>query len=268
MGFHGAQGRSLWAVISPLKTNPPLLTPAHSMPQQTTFILVCSAVVGLVALGLIGYLSWNRSRAPGVQGTSTTSTSPVTCLSGLPLGPLPEIDDKLQAELDRLAAEGDGLAKAGKHQEAIEAYRRGFDLIPPPREGRHASLWFITAIGDAQWFAKDYTASLDTWRDAIILYGGFGNPFVHLRRGQTLYELDQKKEAANELLRALLLGGEAVFKTEHRKYWTFITIEARPPEGYPTWDGWSGLSRDSPLYHQMMNPEGVYQFSAKNGSAK
>jgi tetratricopeptide (TPR) repeat protein len=263
------------------------------MPPWVPISFACASVASLVATEVIRHLHWKRHRASGfVPGTQhvaslgslaaalftvaalvtyflrdkgdrggNKASSHSHSLSGHSPELLPEIDDKLQGRLDRLAAEGDDLAKAGKHQEAIAVYKRGFDLIPPPREGRSASLWFISAIGDAQWFAKDYTASLDTWRDAIILYGGFGNPFVHLRRGQTLFELGQKKEAANELLRALLLGGEAVFKTEHRKYWTFITMEARPPEGYSSWVGWPGLSPDSPLYHRMMNPDGVYQFS-------
>src|SRR6476620_2766632 len=100
------------------------------------------------------------------------------------------ISNELKAELDIIASEGVTLAKNEDYEAAIACYRRGFELIPAPREGRFASLWFTTQYG----------ASLDTWRDAIVRYGGFGNPFVHLRRGQALFELGNEKEASNELL--------------------------------------------------------------------
>ena len=166
-----------------------------------------------------------------------------------------------QAELDRLAAEGDRLAENGQYDAAIAIYRQGFDLLPSPQNGNSA-LWFTVAIGDAQWFAKQHQAALNTWRDAIF-YGGFGNPFVHLRRGQTLYELGDETEASSELLRALLLGGEDIFAREPIDYWVFITSLADPPEGYPGWIGWPGFPKDSEDYHRWSDPTDVYQFKQK-----
>jgi tetratricopeptide (TPR) repeat protein len=173
------------------------------------------------------------------------------------------ISEELQAELDQVAAEGNALAEQGKYSEAASVFRSGFDMITPPREGRSTSLLFIVAIGDMQWLGKDYQASLETWRDAILLYGGFGNPFVHLRRGQALFELGNKAEASNELLRALLLGGEDVFAREELDYWVFITSQADAPEGYPDWIGWPGFPEDSPEFQQSTDPSGVYQFTRK-----
>jgi len=85
--------------------------------------------------------------------------------------------------------------------------------------GASGSLW----LSAMQWFAKDWANALDTWRDAL-LYGGFGNPFVYLRRGQVLFELGDEKEASNELMRALLLGGEDVFSSEPLDYWVFRLV--------------------------------------------
>lgn len=175
------------------------------------------------------------------------------------------ISDQLQSELDALALAGNAFADQGDYGGAITLFRRGFDLIPLPREGRSASLWFAVAIGDMQWHCKDYRASLDTWRDALILYGGFGNPFVHLRRGQALLELGDEAEASNELLRALLIGGEDVFAREELDYWVFITSTAQAPEAYPDWIGWPGLPKDSPEYEKWTDPSNVYGFAQKSG---
>ncbi len=171
--------------------------------------------------------------------------------------------DDLQAELDRIAAAGDQLASESRYLEAIAVYRQGFDLIPHPKIGNAASLWFMAAIGDAQWYGEFDEEGKDTWRDVILLYGGFGNPFVHLRRGQTLLHLGDRTEAANELLRALLLGGQAIFSREPDEYWDFITSEVRPPPDYPNWIGWPGLEKDSEEYRRWTDPTGVYQFTKK-----
>jgi tetratricopeptide (TPR) repeat protein len=172
-----------------------------------------------------------------------------------------ELPVELHAEIDRLAEEGNALMSAKKYAEAAEVFRRGLELLPAPREKWSATVWFLCGIGDAQWFLGDHEKGIDTWRDAL-LFGGLGNPFVHLRRGQTLYELGDQKEAANELLRALLLAGQKIFASEDPKYWDFIISVARPPEGWKSWDGWTGVEEGSPVHDWLMDP-GVYALRAK-----
>src|SRR5207248_2025944 len=117
---------------------------------------------------------------------------------------------------------------AGRFDAAIAVFQKGLDLLPKPLDRWAATLWFLAAIGDAQFFAKDYRSAADTFGDAL-LYGGIGNAFVHLRRGQTLYEIGDKKGAADELLRALLLDGEELFAENDPKYLEFVKSVARPP---------------------------------------
>jgi tetratricopeptide (TPR) repeat protein len=178
------------------------------------------------------------------------------------MGEPPPISEQLQLELDQLAAEGDRLAASGNYDDAIGVYQKGFDLIALPKESRNASLWFAVAIGDAQWFAKRHEEGLRTWQDAILIHGGFGNPFIHMRRGQVLFELRNEKEASNELMRALLLGGEDIFATEPIDYWIFITSQANSPKEYPGWIGWPGLDKNSEEYRRWTDPAGVYKFSS------
>lgn len=169
--------------------------------------------------------------------------------------------DDLQRQLDALGDEGNRLMDEERFDEALAIFRRGYDLIPAPREDSASALWFLVAIVDAQWFLRDLPGALDSSRD-VILSGGFGNPFAHLRRGQVLYELSHEKEAANELLRALLLGGENVFAREPLEHWVFITSKASPPDGYEDWVGWPGAEPGSPIHDWCMTPP-PYQFGLK-----
>lgn len=174
------------------------------------------------------------------------------------------ISGDLMAQLDRIAEVGNLLEEEGNYHSAIDSYRCGFELIPSPKELYPASFWFAAAIGDAQWLTQQYQESLDTWRDAIILYGGFGVPFAHLRRGQVLYELGRRQEAGSELLRALLLGGEGIFAEEPEEHWEFITSIANAPAQYPNWRSWPGLDPESDEYRKWTDPADVYFFTQKS----
>ncbi|HEU0053187.1 MAG TPA: tetratricopeptide repeat protein [Longimicrobium sp.] len=165
----------------------------------------------------------------------------------------------IQDEVDRLAEEGNAWMDTGEYVQALAAFRRGIEVLPPPRDRWDAAMWFLAGIGDALWFLGRHVNARPIWDDAIVFVGGFGNAFVHLRRGQTMYELGDYGEAANELLRALLLGGAELFADDSRKYWDFITSRARPPEGMASWEGWAGAEPGSPLHDWLMNP-GVYEF--------
>lgn len=95
--------------------------------------------------------------------------------------------------------------------------------------------------------------ALPVWRDTL-LQGGLGNPFVHLRRGQALFELGDLSEAQNELARALLLGGQPLFADEASEYWAFIIGRMRPYAERGTWEGWTGVEDGSPMAEWLVDP--------------
>ena len=94
---------------------------------------------------------------------------------------------KIQEEIDRVAAEGDALCDQGRFAAALPIFRKGLEILPKPvHQWPFATLWFLTAIGDCQFFLKDFRSAVDTFSESL-LYGGLGNVFVHLRRGQALF---------------------------------------------------------------------------------
>jgi hypothetical protein len=61
-----------------------------------------------------------------------------------------------------------------------------------------------------------------------------GNPFIHLRLGQCQFEIGNLKRAADELARAFLMEGLALFEDEDPKYIEWIKPQLKEPkEGWP-----------------------------------
>jgi len=83
------------------------------------------------------------------------------------------------------------------------------------------------AIGDANFLSGDYQAGRDNLTTAIHCPDAIGNPFFHLRLGQCQYELGNQDRAADELARAFLLEGEALFAEEDPKYLEFVKTQLK-----------------------------------------
>ncbi|MFL5384907.1 MAG: hypothetical protein ACJ8GN_20505 [Longimicrobiaceae bacterium] len=171
------------------------------------------------------------------------------------------LPDAVAAEADRFAELGNARMEEGAYVDALAAFRQGLEILPPPRYRWEAAEWFLAGIGDALWFLKCHLNAVPIWND-MLLHGAVGKGWVHLRRGQTLYELGDFKEAESELMRALLLEGQPLFEGEDRKYWNYITSRARPPEGWTSWEGWTGAEPGSQMYEWLMNLD-LYEYRSR-----
>jgi len=133
-----------------------------------------------------------------------------------------ELPDEIYAAVKRLSAEGDARARHGDNTEAIERYRAAWDLLPAPRGQWLAATWLLAAIGDAHYLAGEYFLALSAFTDAIRAPHGLGNAFLHLRRGQCLFEIGEKTSAADELMRAYMGGGPEILRAEDPKYLEYL----------------------------------------------
>ena len=151
--------------------------------------------------------------------------------------PQKELPEAVSVDINRLSAEGDSLAKRHEYAEALASYWKAWDRLPSAKEDWDAGLWLLAAIGDANFLAADFIACRDNLSNAIQFPGAIGNPFLHLRLGQCQFELGDLGRAADELARAFIPEGNAIFRGENPKYLAFIKskLEA-PPEGWP--EGW------------------------------
>lgn len=139
-----------------------------------------------------------------------------------------ELPDDVYEGVKQLCATGDAAAKKENYHEAVSWYRRALELLPPPVTRWDAATWIYAALGDAYFMSGDLSVALEAFDMAMESPQSLGNPFLHLRRGQVLFDLKRTEEAANELTRAYMLEDEEIFDDEDPKYLKFLRTVLRP----------------------------------------
>jgi tetratricopeptide (TPR) repeat protein len=142
-----------------------------------------------------------------------------------------ELNEQLHARISKLCEEGDSLANDGSHQQALTKYAQAWDLLPEPKAQWDAALWILGAQADALFFARKYENAISVLSQALEIPGGIGNPFLHLRLGESYYEVSDPSKAADELTRAYLGGGRELFENEDPKYFKMLSQILKPPVG-------------------------------------
>ena len=133
-----------------------------------------------------------------------------------------ELDSHLHTRINRFCEIGDTLAEEGKYSDAVASYQYAWNLLPDPKEDWAAATWILVAIGDAHFLNSNYPAALTALEHAMRCPEAIGNPFIHLRLGQTQFELGNKDRAADELMRAYMGTGAEIFAEEAPKYLEFL----------------------------------------------
>ncbi len=132
------------------------------------------------------------------------------------------LDDPLQEAISLNGRHGDGLAVEGRYEEAIAEYNRAWMLMPEPRHAWEASTWILAAIADCRFLLGKWRSARSALDYAMTCPGAIGNPFLHFRRGQVLFEQDEPDAAANELMRAFMAGGQELFEDQDGKNLKFL----------------------------------------------
>ncbi|AOY00315.1 M48 family metallopeptidase [Jeongeupia sp. USM3] len=140
---------------------------------------------------------------------------------------MPAIPATLFAEIEALSDAGDALYEAGDYAQAIARYKAGYALVPAPKEEWEIGTSLLIAIGDTQFAAGDFARAVETLTAASFTPAGMGNPFVHLRLGQALFETGALDLAAESLQRIRGHGDDSIFDDEDPKYLAFL--QSRTP---------------------------------------
>lgn len=133
-----------------------------------------------------------------------------------------ELDSRLYEQLKGLCAEGDCLVEANRYREAYEKYTEAWKLLPEPKTMWKAATWVLAAIGDLFFITGKFQQANDAFVHAMACPDAIGNPFLHLRLGQTSFELGLLDVAADELTRAYMGAGLDIFAEQHDKYLEFL----------------------------------------------
>ena len=105
-------------------------------------------------------------------------------------------------------------------------YNQAWKLVPDPKNDWEASTWILAVIADSCFHLGKFKSARSALDYDMTCPGAIGNPFLHLRRGQVLYEQNEPDAAADELMRAFMAEGYEVFENEDEKYLNFLASRA------------------------------------------
>jgi hypothetical protein len=134
------------------------------------------------------------------------------------------------AALKQQVAEAQRLVD-GDAPSAFRAFRAALELLPAPVQNWNAAGWLLVAMGECAVRTGDFAAALAPLKDAMHCPGTVGNPWVHLLLGRCRLELGDER-AADELARAYMGGGRALFEGLDPKYFTLVEQVLKPPPGH------------------------------------
>jgi hypothetical protein len=145
-------------------------------------------------------------------------------------------------------ARADDLMRAGDARGAQRAYMAAWPLSRGTLEPA-ARVWLLLSIANASLRAGDAPEAFDACAGA---QNGFarstglvvGNPMFHLLAGLAAAGLGESAIAEDNLARALICGGPAMFTDEEPHHLAELRRKLRPPVELGTWDGYEGCSRD------------------------
>ena len=136
-----------------------------------------------------------------------------------------EMDDEVYQNMMNLCAEGDEAVEIDDYDSAIHKFKQALELIPEPYQEWEASTWVLFSLGEAQFFNEEYAEAKESLTAVMHCPGAIGNPLIHLRLGQSQYELNNLAKAKDELMRAYMGQGEEIFEGEDEKYLSFLKQE-------------------------------------------
>jgi len=138
-----------------------------------------------------------------------------------------ELPSTIHEKIKSYSTKGDALAATGAYREAIAEYNKAWQLVPNPQNEWNAATWILSAIADAAFLGGYKTSAREALQYAMTCPGAVGNPFLHLRYGEVLFDAGELDAAADELMRAYMAQGREIFLSEDPRYINFLETRAK-----------------------------------------
>lgn len=136
--------------------------------------------------------------------------------------PQHELPSDVHQQITSLCKRGDELLRNGDEVGSYDCYSKAWTLIPEPKIDWEASTWVLSALGEVMLRRGQYEDAKNLFLRAVQCPNGLGNPYIHLRIGQTQFETGNLEGAKDNLTRAFMGGGLDIFKQQDQKYITFL----------------------------------------------
>lgn len=139
------------------------------------------------------------------------------------------LERNLEVKIKEICDEGDVLIEMGDLKEAFQNFSEALSLIPEPKQDYCVTAGILAGLGDVYFHSKSFSQGQEVLADAMHCVGAIGSPFLHLRLGQCQFELGNMDRAADELTRAYMGAGKAIFEHEDPKYFEFLRTKILLP---------------------------------------
>ncbi|MDF4203278.1 hypothetical protein PXD56_09950 [Maribacter sp. SA7] len=143
------------------------------------------------------------------------------------------IADKV-TEIDKITS-NKNLDVKSRVEELMKIYESLTDDQKRTRAGRYVIIHIAEVCFSERWIEDAF----DNFNFAMQFKDTVGNPFLHLRLGQLNYLVQNKDKMHDELSRAIIMDGEAIFKDEDLKLIEMVKSVLKKPEDC-SWAAYEG----------------------------
>ena len=131
---------------------------------------------------------------------------------------MPNLASQTAEHIKSLCAEGYRHYDTQDYKGALRIFYQAWLEVPRPQTDWIEAGWVLTAIGDTYFRLNQFSQACEALSSALHCPQAKGNPFIHLRLGQSLLEQGDVAQARRELHRAYSGGGKDIFEREPDKY--------------------------------------------------
>lgn len=136
--------------------------------------------------------------------------------------PKPTLDPTAAEKILKLCQLGYQLFDEGDTKTALRRFYSAWNLLPKPQTQWEQAGWILTAMGDTYFAKGDFNNGKESLLSALHCPKALGNPIIHLRLGQCLFELGEVTLAQQQFQQVRQYGGEELIDKVDDKYRTLL----------------------------------------------
>ncbi|MGK0500982.1 MAG: tetratricopeptide (TPR) repeat protein [Oceanicoccus sp.] len=152
----------------------------------------------------------NSDLEPGLDLNTTSELTPELTAASLVAG--------ISEQVRQLCQRGYTQFDEGEIKAAIRRFYEAWTLLPKPQHQWPEAGWVLTALGDAYVAKGDFVSGREALESALHCPQTQGNPIIHCRLGQCLFELGELAGAKQQWAVVTANGGEQLLAQLDAKY--------------------------------------------------
>ncbi len=142
------------------------------------------------------------------------------------------LPDSVFAVVHTFCKTGAEAMQAKRPREAHDSFVGVLELVPKPLGRWNAVGWALLALGHTHISQASWNTARQVLSDAMWSPGVFGNPWAHRLKGQVHLALSERERAADDLARAYMAGGRAIFEGAGPECMVLLEQVLEPPPGH------------------------------------